>query len=33
LEWDPVKMKFPNHPEANQYLRRQYRQGWHTRGF
>jgi predicted dehydrogenase len=33
LEWDPVKMAFPNHPEANQYLRRNYRKGWRVRGF
>ncbi|TCS87292.1 putative dehydrogenase [Anseongella ginsenosidimutans] len=28
LEWDPVKMRFPNHPEAEQLLERQYRKGW-----
>jgi predicted dehydrogenase len=28
LEWDPVKMEFPNLPEANQYLHKEYRQGW-----
>jgi predicted dehydrogenase len=28
LEWDPVKMEFPNYPEANQYLHFEYRQGW-----
>ena len=28
LEWDPIKMEFPNLPEANQYLHKQYRQGW-----
>lgn len=28
LEWDPVHMKFPNCPEAEQHLRRDYRQGW-----
>jgi hypothetical protein len=28
LEWDPVKMEFPNLPEANQYLHTEYRQGW-----
>ena len=33
LEWDAVKMKFPNHPEANKYLRRIYRKGWKVRGF
>lgn len=33
LEWDAEKMKFTNHPEANQYLRRVYRKGWKVRGF
>jgi predicted dehydrogenase len=28
MEWDPVKMAFPNLPEANQYLHKEYRQGW-----
>jgi len=28
LEWDPVAMKFPNHPEAERFLRKTYRQGW-----
>ena len=28
LEWDPVKMEFPNLPEANQYVHKGYRQGW-----
>lgn len=28
LEWDPDKMEITNLPEANQYLRRQYREGW-----
>ncbi|WP_428663292.1 Gfo/Idh/MocA family protein [Runella sp.] len=28
LEWDSVKMKFPNHPDAERYLRRTYRGGW-----
>ncbi len=28
LEWDPVKMQFPNYPEANQYLHFEYRKGW-----
>jgi len=28
LEWDPVKMEFPNLPEANPYLHKEYRQGW-----
>ena len=33
LEWDAVNMKFPNHPDANQYLRREYRKGWRVGGF
>lgn len=28
LDWDPVAMQFPNLPEANQYIRREYRDGW-----
>jgi hypothetical protein len=28
LLWDAANMKFPNMPEANQYLVREYRQGW-----
>jgi hypothetical protein len=28
LEWDPVKMEFPNLPEANQYVHKEYRKGW-----
>lgn len=28
LEWDAKKMKFPNHPEAEQFLKRKYRKGW-----
>jgi hypothetical protein len=28
LEWDAVAMQFPNLPEANQYVRREYRDGW-----
>jgi predicted dehydrogenase len=28
LEWDAVNMKFPNHPEAEKYLKRTYREGW-----
>jgi predicted dehydrogenase len=33
LEWDAANMKIPNHPEAEQYLRRNYREGWHYAGF
>jgi len=28
LLWDPVKFEFTNVPEANQFLRREYRAGW-----
>ncbi len=28
LLWDPVKFEFTNMPEANQFLRREYRKGW-----
>ncbi len=28
IEWDPVKFEVTNCPEANQYLKREYRQGW-----
>ena len=28
LEWDGEKMEFTNLPEANQYLHKEYRQGW-----
>ena len=28
IEWDPVNMKVTNLPEANQYVRTQYREGW-----
>ncbi len=33
LEWDSSNMTFPNRPEANQYLQRRYREGWHVAGF
>lgn len=33
LEWDSEKMKFRNYPDANKYLRRVYRKGWHKAGF
>ncbi len=33
LEWDPVKLNFPNSPEANKFLSRTYRQGWSVGGF
>jgi predicted dehydrogenase len=33
LEWNSVNMKFSNYPEADKYLRRKYRDGWHVAGF
>lgn len=32
LQWDPVAMKFPNHPAADRLLRRTYREGWGVKG-
>ncbi len=28
LEWDPVKLHAPNAPEADPFIRREYRKGW-----
>ena len=28
IEWDPAAMKVTNCPQANQYVNREYRQGW-----
>jgi len=28
LQWDPEKMKFPNLPEADKYVHKEYRPGW-----
>ena len=28
LEWDGEKMEFPNFPEANAYIHKEYRPGW-----
>jgi predicted dehydrogenase len=28
LEWDPVNLKATNCPEADQYIKREYREGW-----
>jgi len=28
LEWDAKRMEFPNHPEAERFLRRKYREAW-----
>jgi len=33
LEWDSDNMKFPNHPDADKYLRRNYRKGWKVAEF
>lgn len=30
LEWDAVNLKFTNYPDADKYLRRTYRKGWHV---
>lgn len=32
LRWDAANMKIVNVPEANQYLRRTYREGWNVKG-
>ena len=32
LEWDPVGMRFPNAPDAERFLRREYRPGWSLKG-
>ena len=32
LEWDSVNLKITNSPEANQLLRRNYREGWNVAG-
>jgi predicted dehydrogenase len=32
LEWNAKAMKVTNKPEANQYVRRQYRKGWEVQG-
>ena len=32
LEWDAATLKFSNHPDANQYVRRTYRKGWEVKG-
>jgi len=32
LEWDSANMKITNSPEANQLLRRNYREGWNVAG-
>jgi hypothetical protein len=32
LEWDSKGMRFPNHPDAERFLRRTYREGWSVKG-
>ena len=32
LQWNAAAMKIPNHPEAEKYLRRTYRDGWQVDG-
>jgi predicted dehydrogenase len=32
LDWDAANLKAPNCPEADQYIRKQYRQGWTLNG-
>jgi len=32
LEWNPRRMRITNLREANQYLHREYREGWEIRG-
>jgi hypothetical protein len=26
--WDPARLEVPNAPEANPFIRREYRKGW-----
>jgi hypothetical protein len=33
LAWDSAELKFKNHPEANRFLARTYRDGWHLSRF
>ena len=33
LEWNHRRMKVTNNADANQFLKRKYRSGWHTGGF
>ena len=33
LEWDSARMKVTNCPEANRFLQRKYREGWHLDHF
>ena len=33
LEWNHGRMKFKNNSDANRFLKRTYRDGWHAGGF
>ena len=33
LTWDSANMKFPDNPDAEKYISRNYREGWHVAGF
>ena len=33
LEWDATRLRFNNHPDANHFLARTYREGWHVAKF
>ena len=33
LEWDSARLKISNEPDANRWLRRRYRDGWHVAKF
>lgn len=32
LKWDAKRMRFPNYPEADRYIKRTYREGWRVAG-
>ena len=32
LEWNAKRLRFTNNRDANRFLRREYRDGWHVRG-
>jgi hypothetical protein len=33
LQWDAESMRATNAPEADQFIRREYRKGWSLEGF
>jgi hypothetical protein len=33
LEWDSARLKVTNQSEANRFLQRKYREGWHLARF